>query len=116
MSLQGGQQQVANFADSLVELHGICEGADVVSSVLLSLSPSWPLYVSAPASFERLTLSPHSEQTGNVGALAIEIVRKLGPAASVGLGGCALLTLCLDSNSTRYISYILQPLAFIILT
>ena len=91
LSLQGGQQQVPPFADSLVELHGVCDGIDMVSSVLLSLSPSWPRYVSAPASLERLTLSSRIEQDGSPGALAVEVVQKLGPEASVGLGGCALL-------------------------
>ena len=90
LPLQGGQQQIANFPASLVELQGGCEGTDVVSSVLLSLSPSWPCYVSVPASLERLTLSPHIEQAGNLGAMAAEVVRKLGPEASVGVGGCAL--------------------------
>jgi len=87
--MQGGPTWSSEFADSLVELHGICEGADIVSSILLSGSPAWPQHVARPASYQRLSLEPGSDVGGSLDDLAVEVVRKLAVETSAGLGRCA---------------------------
>jgi hypothetical protein len=105
--MQGRQDWVPGFADSLLELDGLCKGAgpqegaspDVISMILLSGSTSWPHYVARPVlanssmeMSEQLDLRPDRDVAGSatpghgLGALAVEVVRKLGCEHTVDVG------------------------------